>query len=110
MPVVEASNLSKVFRVAQRESGLGAALRSVLRRRYTDVRAVDGVSFNIEAGEIVGFLGPNGAGKTTTIRMMMGLLTPTSGRVRLGGYDLAADCYHEATTSLSTATMRLRPS
>ena len=57
-----------------REAGLGAAVRSLFRREHRDVRAVDGVSFTIEPGEIVGFLGPNGAGKTTTLKMLSGLL------------------------------------
>ncbi len=62
-----------------------------LTKRYANTLAVDGLNLNVPAGEIFGFLGPNGAGKTTTIRMMMGLLQPTSGRVLLGGYDLAAE-------------------
>ncbi|MCC6359212.1 MAG: ATP-binding cassette domain-containing protein [Phycisphaerales bacterium] len=86
MAVVEASDLSKVFRVPQRESGLGAALRSVLRRRYTDVKAVDRVSFSIEPGEVVGFLGPNGAGKTTTLKILTGLLHPNSGGASVLGH------------------------
>ena len=60
-----------------------------LTKRYGDFTAVDRLSVRVARGEIFGFLGPNGAGKTTTIRMMMGLLQPTSGRVRLGGFDLA---------------------
>ncbi len=60
-----------------------------LTKRYGDFTAVDGLSLQVARGEIFGFLGPNGAGKTTTIRMMMGLLQPTGGRIRLGGFDLA---------------------
>jgi ABC-2 type transport system ATP-binding protein len=60
-----------------------------LTKRYGDFTAVDGLSLQVARGEIFGFLGPNGAGKTTTIRMMMGLLRPTDGRIRLGGFDLA---------------------
>jgi ABC-2 type transport system ATP-binding protein len=60
-----------------------------LTKRYGDFTAVDGLSLQVARGEIFGFLGPNGAGKTTTIRMMMGLLQPTDGRIRLGGFDLA---------------------
>jgi len=60
-----------------------------LTKRYDSTLAVDAINLEVRTGEIFGFLGPNGAGKTTTIRMMMGLLQPTSGSVRLGGYDLA---------------------
>src|SRR5579862_310289 len=60
-----------------------------LTKRYGATLAVDNLSVQVPAGEVFGFLGPNGAGKTTTIRMMMGLLQPTAGRVILGGYDLA---------------------
>jgi len=79
MPIGAAENLCKTFRVPQREPGLAAALRSVFHRKYTDTQAVAGVSFSIEPGEIVGFLGPNGAGKTTTLKMLTGLLHPTTG-------------------------------
>jgi energy-coupling factor transporter ATP-binding protein EcfA2 len=65
---------------------MAAALRSVFRRQYDEVRAVDGVSFRIEQGARVGFLGPNGAGKTTTLKMLSGLLHPTRGRVEVLGY------------------------
>ncbi|MBI5864154.1 MAG: ATP-binding cassette domain-containing protein [Planctomycetes bacterium] len=84
--IVLAENLTKTFRVPQREPGLGAALRAVLRRKYTDVQAVAGVSFSIEPGEIVGFLGPNGAGKTTTLKMLTGLLHPTAGSAIVMGH------------------------
>ena len=75
--VVEVTELTKVFRVPEREAGLRASVRSLFRRRYREVRAVDGISFDIAPGEIVGFLGPNGAGKTTTLKMLAGLLHPT---------------------------------
>jgi ABC-2 type transport system ATP-binding protein len=85
-PVVHVSELTKVFRVPEREAGLRAAARSLIRRRWRDVRAVDSISFEIEAGEVVGFLGPNGAGKTTTLKMLSGLLYPTGGDPRVLGY------------------------
>jgi len=78
--------LEKVYRVHEREAGMGASIRSLFQRKYKDVRAVDSVSFNVEAGEIVGFLGPNGAGKTTTLKMLSGLLHPTGGEAHVLGH------------------------
>src|SRR5438477_6621396 len=83
MPIIEADGLSKVYRVFQKKEGLLGAVRGLFRREYKEVRAVDGVSFRIEPGEIVGFLGPNGAGKTTTLKMLSGLIFPTSGTARV---------------------------
>lgn len=74
------------YRVPVRDAGLGAALRSLVRRRYRDVHAVRDVSFDIPAGQIVGFLGPNGAGKTTTMKMLSGVLHPTGGTVDVLGF------------------------
>lgn len=84
--VVEARELSRWFEVPERESGVVSALRSLVRRQTRTVRAVESVSFDIAAGEVVGFLGPNGAGKTTTIKMLAGLLHPTSGSLCALGY------------------------
>jgi len=84
--VIRAENLTKHFKVHKRPPGLAAALRSLVHRTYDVVRAVDGVSFTIERGERVGFLGPNGAGKTTTLKVLSGLLHPTSGEVAVEGY------------------------
>ncbi len=80
------SDLRKVFRVHRRLPGLRAAARSLFVRRYEESVAVDGISFAIEAGERVGFLGPNGAGKTTTLKMLAGLLHPTSGTGIVAGF------------------------
>jgi len=85
-PVVHVAGLTKVFRVPEREAGLAAAARSLVRRRWREVRAVDEISFEIAAGEVVGFLGPNGAGKTTTLKMLSGLLYPTGGEARVLGH------------------------
>jgi ABC-2 type transport system ATP-binding protein len=78
-------DLRKTYRVHEREEGLVATLRSVVRRRFRDVEAVAGISFQLDAGEIVGFLGPNGAGKTTTLKMLSGLLHPTAGEALVLG-------------------------
>jgi ABC-2 type transport system ATP-binding protein len=86
LPPVHVRDLSKVFRVHERQEGLLATLRSLFIRRYTDVPAVQDVSFDIAEGEVVGFLGPNGAGKTTTLKMLCGLLYPTAGEVHVLGH------------------------
>ncbi len=85
-PVIHVRGLTKVYRVHEREAGLRAALRSLFRRRYKSVHAVQDLSFSIEPGERVGFLGPNGAGKTTTLKTLAGLLHPTSGEVLVAGH------------------------
>ncbi len=77
--VISVSGLSKHFKVPTREAGLKASFRSLFRRTYRSVKAVDDISFSIEPGEVVGFLGPNGAGKTTTLKMLSGLLYPSGG-------------------------------
>jgi ABC-2 type transport system ATP-binding protein len=84
-PAVRVAELRRVFKVPEREAGLKAAVGSLFRRRHREVRAVDGISFDIAPGEIVGFLGPNGAGKTTTLKMLAGLLQPTGGEARVLG-------------------------
>ena len=85
-PVIQIDELSKVYRVTEREAGLAAAMRSLVKRKTRDVRAVDEISFDVSEGEIVGFLGPNGAGKTTTLKMLSGLLHPTGGRATVLGF------------------------
>ena len=83
---IAAQQLSKTFRVKVRDPGLRGALQALVRPRYRDVHAVREVTFRIDPGEIVGFLGPNGAGKTTTLKMLTGLLHPTSGQVEVTGF------------------------
>jgi ABC-2 type transport system ATP-binding protein len=83
--IVATEGLSKTFQVKVRDPGLRGALRALFRPRYRDVHAVRDVTFRIDPGEIVAFLGPNGAGKTTTLKMLAGLLYPTSGRVEAAG-------------------------
>jgi ABC-2 type transport system ATP-binding protein len=78
--------LTKTFRTFRKDPGVKGALRALLRREYEFVPAVREISLRVEEGEIVGFLGPNGAGKTTTLKMLAGLLYPTSGEARVLGY------------------------
>jgi len=84
-PVVRVRDLRKVYRVNERHTGFGATVGSLFRRKFKEVPAVGGITFDIAPGEIVGFLGPNGAGKTTTLKMLSGLLYPTSGEAIVNG-------------------------
>ncbi len=84
--VIQAQNLCKTYRVAQKQPGFAGTLRHFFARKYKEVRAVRDVCFAIEEGQIVGFLGPNGAGKTTTLKMLTGLLHPTTGTASVLGY------------------------
>lgn len=86
MPSIETRLLTKDYRVAEKDPGLRGAIRSLFNRRYRQIRAVDGISFKVEQGELVGFLGANGAGKTTTLKMLSGLLTPSSGEAAVLGH------------------------
>ncbi len=83
--IVEARGLSKVFRVARRKSGALGSIWNLVAAEFREVRAVDGISFSIETGEIVGYVGPNGAGKSTTVKMMTGILVPSGGEATVCG-------------------------
>ena len=85
-PTIVVDDLRKTYSVPEREAGVRAATGSLFRRRSRQVEAVAGISFQVEAGEIVGFLGPNGAGKTTTLKVLAGLLHPTSGQAKVLGF------------------------
>ena len=85
-PAIHVNNLRKVYEVPEREAGIRASAKALVRRKTKEVVAVAGISFDVAPGEVVGFLGPNGAGKTTTLKMLSGLLYPTAGDVTVLGY------------------------
>jgi ABC-2 type transport system ATP-binding protein len=85
-PIIQVSNLHKHFKLARHHRGLLGSFRNLFSSQYRLVRAVDGISFNVEPGELVGYIGPNGAGKSTTIKMLAGLLVPTNGNLTVQGY------------------------
>jgi ABC-2 type transport system ATP-binding protein len=85
-PQIAVSNLTKIYQVPERKSGLKASLNSLVRRRYRHITAVRDLTFSVETGEMVALLGPNGAGKTTTLKMLSGLLRPTTGAALVSGF------------------------
>jgi len=85
MPIIQTRDLRKVFRSVKRLPGPGGALRTLFSREYEDKVAVSGINMALEAGELVGYIGPNGAGKSTTIKMLTGILVPTSGSIEVAG-------------------------
>src|SRR5512136_424287 len=87
MTVIQVDRLCKVFKVQRKEPGLAGAVKALFLPKYEDKVAVNGISFSVEAGEMVGYIGVNGAGKSTTIKMLTGILVPTSGSVRVLGRD-----------------------
>lgn len=87
MSIIEASDLARSFRTPKKDPGLGGAVKALFRPEYTDRTAVDGISFSVEPGEMVGYIGVNGAGKSTTIKLLTGILLPTAGSIRVLGRD-----------------------
>lgn len=85
MSIIEVKDLRKDFFIAKRETGMMGALKSLVKREFIKKEAVKGISFSIEEGEMVGYIGPNGAGKSTTIKMLTGILVPTSGHIQVNG-------------------------
>lgn len=86
--MIEVNNLSKEYKVVKKDSGFKGALLSLISPNVSRIKAVDNINFKVNDGEIIGFIGPNGAGKSTTIKMMSGILTPTSGNVLINGMDI----------------------
>ncbi len=91
MSFINVNHISKTFKVAKRQSGLKASLKSFFKRNYIYIEAVKDVSFEIEKGEIIGYIGPNGAGKSTTIKMLSGILTPDKGTISINGLSPSKD-------------------
>ena len=85
MPIIRTRALRKVFRSVKRVPGAGGALRTLFSREYEEKVAVSDVTMDVEPGELVGYIGPNGAGKSTTIKMLTGILVPTSGTIEVAG-------------------------
>jgi len=85
VPQIVVEDLVKAYRIAERRPGLWGAVRGLARRRYRTVRALDGISFSIEPGELVGYIGPNGAGKSTTVKALAGIIVPDAGRCEVSG-------------------------
>lgn len=86
-PIIKVKNLTKTFKQYKKEPGLRGTINSMFNRKFFEINAVNNISFEIEPGEFVGFIGPNGAGKTTTLKMLSGILYPTSGEVEVEGYN-----------------------
>jgi len=86
MPIIQVNNLTKTYRSYKKQPGFRGALKGLFHREYEEVNAAKDVSFSVEEGEFIGFLGPNGAGKTTTLKMLAGLLYPSSGSAEVLGY------------------------
>ena len=84
--IIHVQKISKQFKISKREAGMKNAIKSFFKREYKTINALDEISFDIKEGEIVGYIGPNGAGKSTTIKIMCGILVPSSGECIINGY------------------------
>lgn len=91
MNAIEVKNLTKEFKVKEKEKGFKGTLKSLFKQRYKIVKAVNDISFNVEEGEVIAFIGPNGAGKSTTIKMLTGILYPKSGDIKVMGINPVKD-------------------
>lgn len=85
-PIISVKDLKKYYQIHEKEPGLLGSMKSLFNRKYSSAKAVDGISFEIAEGELIGFIGPNGAGKTTTLKTLSGLLYPTSGEIKVLGF------------------------
>ena len=86
MSFITVKNLNKTFKVYERDAGLINAFKSLFKKDYKLIKAVDDISFDINEGEIVAYIGPNGAGKSTTIKMLCGILNPDNGLISIDGF------------------------
>ncbi len=86
MPAIEVTDLQKIFQTKRKAAGMSGSMRALFKPEYSSIEAVRKLTFQMEAGELLGFIGPNGAGKSTTIKMLTGILHPTAGEARVLGY------------------------
>ena len=89
MSMIKVENLKKEFQKTIKDPGLKGSVKSLFHKKTEIVKAVDGITFDVDEGEILGFIGPNGAGKSTAIKMLTGILTPTSGTLEINGQILS---------------------
>lgn len=85
MNIIEVKNLNKQFKIKEKDKGIKGSIKSIIKPKYRTINAVNDISFTVEKGEILAFIGPNGAGKSTTIKMLTGILYPTSGEIIVNG-------------------------
>ena len=85
MPIIEVKNLVKQYKIIEKQDGLLGYFKNLIKPHYKKIIAVNNINFEIEEGELIGYIGENGAGKSTTIKMLTGLLTPTSGKIVVNG-------------------------